>query len=200
MLIIINFFSVVGQKTSIIADDVRNFEIRFYDLVRSVQNEMLRAQVSVVDLLDTLTLLPTSIRTEHYQFIKKCIDDLMKTEDISDIFRRLNLYWTYLEYSLLDHIIVCHSDIFSVELKEKMRLYNYDMIAFKKSTTVKQLMEIGLGVIRLEPPPGFSRFVRQIPYYNTDFTLENLDNVRRRIGIELNLPSFILMLQSVERG
>ena len=185
--------------TSIIADVVCNFEIRFSDLVRSVQNEMLRAQVSVKHLRHTVTLLPTSIKMEHNQFIKEYSEDFKIAEDIGDIFRHLNVYWTYLEYSLLDHIFLCHSNSLSVELKDKMKLYKYDMTAFKRSTTVEQILEVGLGA-RREPPPGFSHIVSKLSRNPYEYTLEELNQFRHGICHELSLTTFILTLESFQEG
>ena len=179
---------------------VKRLNVRFIKLQIRLRRELMSNQVSVEDVQDSITLLPTSIRTEHYQFIKECSDDIEKADSIRSLFRHLNLYWTYLEYSLMDHIIESHSDKLSNELKKVMRVYMEDMETFKKRTTVEQLLQVGLGCIRKDPPPGFSCLKMKLEREPSDFTLEELEAVRRRIGIEFNLPTFALMLASVERS
>ena len=88
----------------------------------------------------------------------------------------------------------------SNELKDDMRVYTNDMETFKKRTTVEQLLQVGLGCIIKEPPPGFSRLTMKLRREMSDFTLEELDAVRRRTSIEFNLPTFALMLASVEKS
>ena len=184
-----------------IIGQVERFNDRFIDLEIRLRDELLMCkQISVEAVRDSITLLPTSIRTEHYQFIKECSDDIQKAGSIQDLFRHLNLYWTYLEYSLMDHIIKRHSKMLSKELKEDMRVYMEDMETFKKRTTVEQLLQVGLGCIRKEPPPGFSRLIMKLRREPSDYTLAELEAVRRRLGIQFSLPTFALMLESVKES
>ena len=183
-----------------IGDCIQRFDSLFYDLVTRLQNEVMQNRLSVVKFRYSLTLLPTPIRTEHYLFIKENSKDIQNADDIEDFFCHLNLYWTYLEYSLLNHIIEQHSGILSIDLKEDMKRYKKDMDAFKQRTTVGQILGVGLGCVRREPPPGFDRIVTRLKKKASEFTLEKLDQFRRRICLEFNLPTFILMLESVDEG
>ena len=150
--------NLVGE----IVDHVDRFDSRFICLVTRLREEMTQNRMSVSKFQTSLTLLPLAIRTEHYQFMKECSEDIQKADDIEDLFRHLNLYWTYLEYSLLNYIIKQHSDILSDGLKEDMKQYKEDMEVFKRHTTVEQILGVGLGCIRREPPPGFSRIVTKL--------------------------------------
>ena len=151
-------------------------------------------------LQQSVTLLPSTIRSEHYQFIKECSQNIQKAESIDDLFRHLNLYWTYLEYSLLNRIIERHSSVVSMKLQDEMKEYKKDIESFKNRTTIKQLMEASLGVIRMEPPPGFSLIVTKLKGEATEYTLKELDKFRNSICFEYNLPTFILMLGSFQRS
>ena len=185
-----------------IVDQVKRFDDRFSSLVFRLRDELIQNKTLVTKVRDSITLLPSSIRPEHYQFIKECSDNIKDAKDIEDIFRHLNLYWTYLEYSLLNHIIVRHSSTLSKGLSEDMKEYERDMEDFKRHTTVEQLLakEVGLGCMRREPPPGFSRIVTKLNSKPSEFTLHRLEVFRRNICFEFNLPTFILMLESVDEG
>ena len=183
-----------------IVDQVKRCNDRFSDLVLRLQNEMLQNETPVILVQHSLALLPTTIRTEHYQFVKECSEDIHKANDVKDLFRHLNLYWTYLEYSLLDHIIARHSKTLSTSLKEDMERYKGDMDAFKRRTTVEQILKVDLGCIRREPPPGFSRIITKLKRKASEFTLQELEVFRQKVGLEFNLPNFILMLESVDEG
>ena len=183
-----------------IAKEVQGFEARFYRLVFMLQSEMLRNQIPMVNIRHSLTLLPVAIRTEHYSFLNDWYDRIRKAEDIEDLFGRLNHYWTYLEYSLLNHIIESFSSIVSNVLKDSMTKYIEDIECFKKRTTAGQLLEVGLGCLRREPPPGFSRLVAKLKRKASECTLKELDQYRHKICLEFNLPTFIMMLASFDEG
>lgn len=163
--------------------------------------EMVDKKLSVRTLKHSVTQLPSTIRTEHYQFVLAASRDINDAgADVEEIFRHLKLYWTYLEYSLLNRIIQSHASALSTDLKQEMRRYIREIEAFKKQTTVEQLIQVGLGCIRKEPPPGFSRIISKLDGKVSEYTLAELDQVRRRICFEYNLPTFILMLESVSEG
>ena len=188
-----------GHVQVTITDQVQVFEASFDRLILCLQKELLKNEASMRELRQSIIHLPVSIKPEHYQFVKEFSEDIEKAVSIDDLFRHLNLYWTYLEYSLLNRIIDSHSRILSRELKDEMNKYKKEMKTFKQSTTIKQLLQVGLGVVRKEPPPGFSSIVTKLKQ-RPAVTLEELDQFRHKICLEFNLPTFILMLESFEEG
>ena len=209
MLIVILIYLAVCDRPDVpsiqerdIAGQVHAFEGRFNHLVFRLQSELSRNAIPMAQFRHSITLLPSTIRTEHYQFILERTKDIRRAEDIEEVFMHLNLYWTYLEYSLLKHIIHCHSTVLSTELKEDMGRYENDIEIFKKCTTMEQLLRVGVGIgcIRREPPPHFSRVVMKLQGNPSDYTLEDIDEVRRKICLAFNLPTFILMLESIDEG
>ena len=185
-----------------ISEQRKKLESRFSNLVCRLKDEMLKNRLTMCmsSFRHSVMHLPTTVRSDHYQFISEYSKDITKAEDIEDLFLHLNLYWTYLEYSLLSHIIECHSDTVSEELRRDMSNYERDMKVFKTQTTVKELLEVGVWSIRSDPPPGFSRIVTKLDQKPAEYTLEALDEFRRKICFKFNLPSFILMLESVGDG
>ena len=161
---------------------------------------MKKTSMTMLKFRHSLTLLPSTILTEHYQFIEESIENINNAGDIDTLFTHLNHYWSYLEYSLLSHLIKCHSNIISTELREEMRMYEEDILVYKQRTTVEQLLQAGIGCIRKEPPPNFTRVITKLKGKPSDYTLEDIDNFRRKICIAFNLPTFILMLESVTDG
>ena len=189
-----------GVPLANIDDQVKQFDDSFSALVFHLRNEMLQNQVSVSSLQDTLALIPSLIKLEHHQFMTQNRCKIMDEKEIGDIFLHLNDYWTYLEYSLLEHIIQRHSSLLSRDLQEEMTKYKKDIEGFKQRTTMEQLLDAGLGVVRKEPPHNFSRIVTKLKRNPSQCTLKDLDNFRRRMCVEFNLPTFIMLLESVENG
>ena len=176
------------------------FERRFADLVLRLQTELSRKRTPIAEFRHSVTLLPSTIRTEHIQFIKESIHDINNAGDVNSLFSHLNIYWTYLEYSLLSHIIQSHSSTLSAELKGEMKRYEEDIEVFKQRTTMEQLLQAGVGCVRREPPPNFTRIITKLKGKPSDYTLDYIDQFRRKMCMAYNLPTFILMLESADEG
>ena len=187
------------RQLQLVKAQVGKFEHWFESLVISLEDELLEKVAGVKRLRRSITSLPVAIRPEHYHFVMKVLSDI-KNMDIEDIFMHLNLYWTYLEYSLLCRIIESHSDIVSIDLKKAMGSYKEDIEVFKRNTTVEQLQQVGLGAIRREPPPGFTRHTVKLEKEVCKYTLQELDDIRHRTSGAFNLPEFILLLETVHRS
>ena len=167
-----------SRQVEDIADQIKKLEKRFSKLVFCLESEMSNVESATCTktLRHSIMLLPASVRSDHYQFIKDCSENIKKAGDIEDLFRHLNLYWTFLEYSLLGHIIESHSNSLSEELKKDMREYERDIKDFKRQTTMEQLLQVGgVWCIRPELPPGFSRISTQLDRKPAEYTLEALD-------------------------
>ena len=170
--------------------------------MRCLRKELQNADV--VDFKENITLLPVSIEAEYCQFIEKNLDEIRKSPSINALFLHLNIYWSYLQYGLLKHIIGCYSDpldlqqpLVSHDLRKAMEKYEEDIEAFKSETTVGQLIEAGLGRLKMEPPPGFSRKTVRLSKDVSEYTLQELDKIRRRTAEAFSLPDFVIVLERV---
>ena len=81
----------------------------------------------------TLTTLPLSKRHQHLLFLKTEKNQIMKAEDIDEIFDILDPYWNYVNYAFLDYII---RKFGTSKLKEKMEKYIAELETFEKKTSV----------------------------------------------------------------
>ena len=107
----------------------------------------------------------------------------------------LNLYWNYIDYSLLDYII----DRFcSKELQKGMNEYKLDLEKFRRMTKISQVICSMPG--RVEPPPSFTKFTNTLDRDAATFTLEELEELRMKICNEFTLSTFILMFRGVVKG
>lgn len=70
--------------------------------------------------------------TPHQRdFIKDYAFDLPETATVDEIWARLNYYWNFLNYGLLEHVICAFND---EELQEKMQQFIDEFSVFKKET------------------------------------------------------------------
>lgn len=140
-------------------------------------------------------LLPASIKHEHTAFLKENLPTFLKAENLEEIFMHLNLYWNFIDYSLLDYII----DRFcSADLKKDMHEYKSELGEFRRVTTISQV--IGSWPGKVDPPPSFTEFTSTLDRDASTFTLEELEELRMKICNEFSLSSFILMFRGVVKG
>ena len=83
---------------------VQKFESRFGSLVGKAYQEA-NGKVDPSDLLFRVTHLPVSARTLHQSFIKENLTDILPPLTHVKIWAKLNLYWDFLNYGFLTHII-----------------------------------------------------------------------------------------------
>ena len=168
------------------------FENRFYDLRIAAQKD-LEKRVTVEDLRLTVITLPAELSFEHDEFLKSKFHSFKKATSIDEIFLHFNKYLSFLDFSLLEHII---THLCSSVLKQQMEQYSEDMGSFRKEAMISD-------VIPFLPRPS-----KKTPNYYTELeievdiktlrTLEDLDQYRRlclgefllsRLAIHVHLKS-----------
>ncbi len=174
---------------------MKRFERKFYSLQKSAEAELKRKRVTVEDFRRSLARLSSSIKAEHENFLKGKYATFKNAESIEDIFFHLNLYLSFIDFSLLEHII----DHFgSFDLKKKMSQYSMDMVQFRKTTTVTEIFPHLSG--RPEPPPEYVKLEMEFDYDPHTLTLEDLEQTRLKLGREFSLSKFALFLVKIVSG
>ena len=178
-----------------LSDKVKWFEGQFYSLQESAQAELTRKGVTVQDFRQSLARLSSSIKAEHEKFVKEKYDTFQKAKSIEEIFVHLNFYLGFIDFSLLEHII----DHFgSSDLKTKMSQYSMDMVQFRKTTTVTEILPHLSG--RPEPPPEYVKLEMEFDYDPHTYTLEDLEQARIKLGREFSLSKLALFLVKIVTG
>ena len=170
-------------------------EKQFSNMQRRLQSEMRsNSEVSAEMLVDSLTLLPISLRGEYQKFVFENLKTLEKAESIREIFHHLNLHFTFIDYRLLEFLI---NEYGSRRLKQDMSTYARRVQAFMDETTVQQLMDHWPG--RPDIPPHFEKLRAVIDRDPKTYTLRQLDDLRKRLCSETRLSETILILIGVGR-
>ena len=138
-----------------------------------------------------------SQKHEHQQFIN---DHLMRIEPATtfdDLWAKLNNYWNFLNFDLLEHIV---SIFGSEELKQKMESYEHDLQSFRKATRVCDF--ISCWPVRGETPPKkeLRKFVAKMKHDWDSCTLEDLETLKGVITRKFFLPGFALQLREIIEG
>ncbi len=150
-----------------------------------------------------VSALPHDIKSEHDRFVKTILKEkvLRKDSDIEELFYNLNIYWTFLNYSLLLYLI---NKFASDKLKLEMKQYDKDMKSFRQQTTVSRFVEIwGADCDDDLMSEAESKFVRVKAELNKDAshcTLEDIHLLRKDFCSAYHLSDCALVLHNLETG
>ena len=166
---------------------------QFRDLHQRLISELKEREVSVDQVLDQLTFMPIQVKKEYDSWIQKMLPTLEENTRIATLFRRLNPLFTFIDYGLLDHLM---SNLGSKELKEDMTSYVERVTEFMRETTVGDIMDCFPG--DAEPYVDYSKLKVKFKDDPKTYTLERLNNFRRKFCSTVRLSEFIFGLISLE--
>ena len=112
---------------------------------------------------------------------------------ITTLINRINPLFTFIDYGLLDHLI---TNLASKELKEDMTTYVERVTEFMRETTVGAIMDCFPG--DAEPSVDYSKLKMKFKDDPKTYTLERLNNFRRKFCSTIRLSEFIFGLISLE--
>ena len=169
-----------------VSSQIELLEDQFDNIHDRLVRELTEGGTSVEQVLQALTKLPFTFRKQYQDTVKVMLPDLETKDRIGSLFHLLNPLFTFIDYELLKHLA---SKFGSSKLKEDMSSYVEKVQLFKKTTTVNELMEYwpGLEV----PESNYSRLRAKIEDDPGTFTIEELDNFRRKFFNHLRLSDFV---------
>ncbi len=173
---------------------IDDFEKRFNDLAHAALKEVKNEnKVSVEDLQIDLTLLPSKIKPNHASYLKDNFDKLRNASNLQEIFMHLNLYWDCYNYTLLQVIIDKYG---SDDLKQRMQSYTTDIEQFEKETTVAEFIP---HCNTKGDHSFYSDELRSvINKPSSEYTLFEVEELRRTFCQEFNLPRFVLIFSGLQ--
>ena len=148
-------------------------------------------------LLSLVTCLPVSLRPQHRSFIEEKLTNITPPETFAKIWSILNLYWDFLNYGLLEHVIKqCGSEC----LKQQMQEYVRQLSAFKKTTRLCDFIES--WPCRDDGPPEdqLKKVVVKMKHEWSQCTLQDIESFKKALVHKFFLPEFDILLQKAERG
>ena len=175
-----------------IAERIRTMEIKFGQLVDKVQEEH---NIPLQRLKRCITLLPASTKDQHIAFIRENLSEIKESKCMEDIFLLLNLYWDFLNYTLLEHIV---TEFGNNDTKAAMAKYVCELVAFRKATKLSEFITHWRCTGKV--PPDMSRLVIKMEKDWSNCTLEDVEQFRGTLTQKLLLPSFAVLLRDAEQG
>ena len=165
---------------------IESLEEQFDDIHSRLVTELTEVGTLVEEVLQALTKLPFAFRKQYQDTIQSMLPNLETKDRISSLFHLLNPLFTFIDYELLKHLV---SKFGSSKLKGDMSVYIEKVQLFKKATTVSELIEYWPGLEL--PESNYSRFTAKIGGDPGAYTLEELDNFRRKFFCHLKLSDFV---------
>ncbi len=198
-------WSQASYTLSIIIDGLEkridDFERRFNNLASAAVEEVMKQnRISVEKFHFKVALLPLDVKKNHLSFLK---DNLVKLSTVSNLyqyFSHLNLYWDYFNYTLLQGIIDRYG---SDDLKQEMKAYATDIEQFEKETTVAEFIpycHAKIYHILHYNSNEFTVLKSVIDKPKSEYTLFDVEELRRCFCQEFNLPSFALIFSGLSEG
>ena len=185
-----------GNHESVdVASKIENLVDRFDSLRTRIRLELeAKPDMTVPTLLDKLTGLPPLLKKEYYDSsIKKEIPRMCRETQINKLFIiHLNPLTSFIDYGLIEYVI---KKFGSDALKRDMRSYCSEIKMFMKETTIKQLIDHLPG--QAEVPPKFSLIEAKIGENAGEYTLEQLNTIRKRYCSELRLSEIVFHLVAI---
>jgi hypothetical protein len=176
-----------------IAKHIDMLQRQFRGLHHRFRSELSERRVSVDDVLAELTLLPIECCKEYETLIQQKLPLLEESTRITTLFNRLNPLFTFIDYGLLQHLI---SNLGSTELQEDMTSYVDVLQEFMHGTTVGDVINHWPG--DEESHASFSKLRAKFKDDPRTYTLERLNNFRRKFCSRVRLSEFIFGLISLE--
>ena len=172
---------------------------KFYQLVSKVQYGLVQENIPLRNLKHCITLLPASIRYQHKAFIEEKVKAIANSESIEEIFGVVNLYWDFLNYTLLENIV---SKFGNNDTKAAMTEYVTELVAFRKVTKLSDFITHWPCTGRV--PPDMSNLVTKIKDKMgkdwSNCTLQDVEHFKITLTQKLLLPSFGVILREAEQG
>ena len=179
-----------------VEDQVRNFDSTFRSLVNEAYQEV-NGKMEPSDFLPRVTCLPVSDRTQHRSFIKKNLTNIPPPITFVNIWTILNLYWDFLNYGLLEHVI---TNFGSEGLKQQMQDYVDELSTFKQTTRLCDFIKS--WPCRDDGPPEdrLKKVVVKMDKEWSQCTLHDVESFKKALVHKFFLPEFDILLQKAERG
>ena len=171
------------------------FEQRFNALKKSTRDDFKTRSIDVEKVVECLTDLPADDMPEHKVFLKEHMDYLLQAESLFKLFLRLNLYWHYLAYHLLQHLI---KELSVDEVKGKMEKYRIDLQQFMWDTPLEVFCQTQKERA-MDLPEGFEKVVANFEWPQ-NVTLAVVEEFRQRYAFCYNLRECAMMLITIRRG
>ena len=178
-------------------NDMDSLEEQFKVLVDSTFKIIKDNQVDMSTF--KLRLFNLSVRNKilHQEFLKIVLSKISSNSTFEDIWFICSLYWTFMNYSLLEHLV----EVFgNVALKSDFRDYKDRLRDFRRKTCIRDFTEY-LGAINETLSKEYLKTLVTKLHKRWDrCTLEDLERSRENIARKFFLPTYFFNFMDATPG
>jgi len=175
---------------------VKYFDDKFATLAEKAYQEVSR-QMEPSTFLARVTYLPVSSRLQHRSFIKKYLTNIQNPITFEKIWSILNLYWDFLNYGLLKHVI---RKFGSQDLKHQMQTYLDELSTFKIKTRLCDFINSWPCRDDMPPEEELRKVVVKMRQEWNQCTLQDVESFKSALIHKFFLPEFDIILKRAEKG
>ena len=170
----------VPRDFNIVKSDIWRLDSHFTSLMQKVEKKLDKEKKDVADVFNMMKYLPPRLKEVYSQSIKREYKSLDKSESHGELFIKLNDFWNFLDFQLLECIIERHCNE-DQELKSALQKYREDLQAFCKSTTVSQLIEIWRPLYAETEITEYESVVARLNFDPKHCSVFSLDSLREKM-------------------
>ena len=179
-------------------DQVKCLEDKFDTLVDNTYQE-LNGKIEPSHFLVRITRLPVLILPLHKSFIEEKLIKLSPPVTFLKVWLTLNLYWNFLNYELLQHVIEKCVTRVSSDLKQQMLDYIDELLKFKQRTRLCDLCDF-IKESTYTPPEGCKKIVVKMQKEWCQCTLQEVEYFKKDLIDKFFLQQYDILFQSAEKG
>ena len=174
---------------------MKYFDAKFRSLVNKAYQEMREMKPS--DFLAQVTNLPAYSRPDHRTFIEEKLTDITLPVTFVKIWSILNLYWDFLNYGLLEHVMNISG---SIDLKHQVQDYIEELSTFKRRTRLCDFIDSWPCKDHRPLEKELRKVVIKMRLEWTQCMLHDVESFMAALVQKFCLPEFDVILQRAERG
>ena len=172
-----------------VEDQVQYFERKFCSLKDKAYQEVSR-NIEPSDFISHVTVL-----TQHRSFIEEKLSNISPPLTFENIWSILNLYWDFLNYEFLEHVI----ETFGSEvLKQQMQHYVEELSSFKQTTQLCDFIESWLHRDDGQPEDTVKKVVVKMRLKWYQCTLQDLESFKNAVVDMFSLKAYHILLREGE--
>ena len=187
--------TVVPRNTESLEEEINILERLFLHLVDSTADGFTDAHVSLSRLKRCLTQLPVSTRVRHIKFLAGNLVNILRAENLEEVFGILGLYWDFMNCGLLVEMIHRFEDHVP-HVKKELEKYLGRLKVFRCHTKVKEF----IGNWAKPLPPYFGKLTMELDEVWMDRTLEELEEFVKEVCRRHALEPYAVLLKKAESG
>ena len=151
-----------------------------------------------------ILLLPAALKEEHQLYIKEHAPRICSASTVDEMIGYLDIYWDYLNYGLLEHIVRIYGDD---EIQQEMKDYREVVETFRSQTSLREFYKAQPTPRKRRRKFSESDLKEDLQYFEfkhgrltLDSSLQIAEEFRRELAFEMSLRPCALYLFEIKEG